>query len=57
MVMFDFMIPEKVKEAFSVGVDSCEDDDISYREGYLNTIFLEGVTVPSLTTKRVSVSC
>lgn len=57
MVMFDFLIPEKVKEAFSVGVDSCEDEDVSYGEGYLNTIFLEGVTVPSLTTKRVSVSC
>uniref|UniRef100_A0A3Q1IQ23 Dual oxidase 2 n=1 Tax=Anabas testudineus TaxID=64144 RepID=A0A3Q1IQ23_ANATE len=56
VVMFDVMIPEKVKEAFSVGVDSCEDDDVSCGEGYLNTIFLEGVTISPLTTKRVSVS-
>lgn len=55
--MFDFMIPEKMKEAFSVGVDGCEDEDDSCEEGYLNTVFLEGVTISPLASKRISVSC
>lgn len=55
--MFDFLIPEKMKEAFSIGVDSYEDEDVSYGEGYLNTVFLEGVTVSPLASKRISVSC
>uniref|UniRef100_A0A3Q1F0U0 Dual oxidase 2 n=1 Tax=Acanthochromis polyacanthus TaxID=80966 RepID=A0A3Q1F0U0_9TELE len=32
VVIFDFLVPEKIKEAFSVGVDSDEDDDVSYGE-------------------------
>lgn len=51
VVMFDFLIPEKIKEAFSVGVDSDEDDDVSYVEGYLNSVFIDGVTISPLTTK------
>ncbi|XP_029909379.1 dual oxidase maturation factor 2 [Myripristis murdjan] len=50
VVMFDFLIPEKMKEAFSVGVDSYEDEDICYGEGYLNSIFLDGVTTTPLTS-------
>lgn len=53
VVMFNCMIPEKMKEAFSVGVDSYEDEDDSYGEGYLNTVFLDGVTISPLTSKEV----
>lgn len=50
------MIPEKMNEAFSVGVDSDEDEEVSYGEGYLNSVFLNGVTIPPLTSKVTSVS-
>lgn len=56
MVMLNCMVPEKIKEAFSVGVDSYEDEDVSYGEGYLNTVFLDGVTISPLTSKVLSVS-
>lgn len=56
VVMLYFLVPEKIKEAFSVGVDSYEDEDISYGEGYLNTVFLDGVTVSTLTSKDMAVS-
>ncbi|CAI5665097.1 dual oxidase maturation factor 1 [Oreochromis niloticus] len=51
VVMFDFLVPEKMKEAFSVGVDSCEDEDESYSEGYLNSFFLDGVTISPVNLK------
>ncbi|XP_076588962.1 dual oxidase maturation factor 1 [Chaetodon auriga] len=54
VVMLYFMVPEKIKEAFSVGVDSYEDEDVSYGEGYLNTVFLDGVTVSTLTSKDMA---
>ncbi|KAJ8407722.1 hypothetical protein AAFF_G00267660 [Aldrovandia affinis] len=46
VVMLDCFIPEKMKEAFSVGVDNDDEDneDKYLAEGYLNTSFLEGVT-------------
>ncbi|KAM4618176.1 dual oxidase maturation factor 2 [Polymixia lowei] len=50
VVLLEWLIPEKIKEAFSVGVDSYEDDDICYGEGYLNSIFHEGVTSTPLTS-------
>lgn len=56
MVMFNFVIPEKMKEAFSIGVDSYEDEDVSYGEGYLNAVFLDGVTISPLTSKVTTVS-
>ncbi|XP_037306942.1 dual oxidase maturation factor 1 isoform X2 [Pungitius pungitius] len=46
----DFLMPERMKEAFSVGVDTYEDEDVCYGEGYLNTLFLDGVTVLPLTS-------
>lgn len=49
VVLLNFVIPEKIKEAFSVGVDIYEDDEPSYREGYLNSVFLDGVTILPLT--------
>ncbi|XP_034541532.1 dual oxidase maturation factor 1 isoform X1 [Notolabrus celidotus] len=51
VVILNFMMPEKMKEAFSVGVDSYEDEDASYGEGYLNTVFLDGVKSLPLTSK------
>ncbi|XP_069019029.1 dual oxidase maturation factor 2 [Embiotoca jacksoni] len=51
VVMFNFLIPEKMKDAFSIGVDSCEDDDFSNGEGYLNSVFLDGVITSSLTSE------
>lgn len=54
--MLNFLIPEKIKEAFSVGVDSYEDEDVSYGEGYLNNIFLDGVTISPLTSNVKAVS-
>lgn len=56
VVILNFMIPEKMKEAFSVGVDSYEDEDVSYGEGYLNSVFLDGVTISPLTLKATVVS-
>lgn len=51
MVMLNCLIPEKMKEAFSVGVDSYEDEDVFYGESYLNTVFLDGVTISPLPSK------
>lgn len=51
MVLLNFLIPEKIKEAFSVGVDSYEDEDFSYEEGFLNSAFLDGVTISPLTSR------
>ncbi|XP_022048638.1 dual oxidase maturation factor 1 [Acanthochromis polyacanthus] len=51
VVIFDFLVPEKIKEAFSVGVDSDEDDDVSYGEGYMNSVFIDAVTISPLPTK------
>lgn len=51
VVLFDFLVPEKIKEAFSVGVDGDDDDDVSYGEGYLNSVFIDGVTISPLKTK------
>ncbi|XP_068170359.1 dual oxidase maturation factor 1 isoform X2 [Antennarius striatus] len=48
VVMLYFLIPEKIREAFSVGVDSYE-DDVSYGQGYLNSVFVDGVTIAPLT--------
>ncbi|XP_023139888.2 dual oxidase maturation factor 1 [Amphiprion ocellaris] len=51
VVMFDFLVPEKIKEVFSVDMDSDEDDDVSYGEGYMNSVFIDGVTISPLPTK------
>ncbi|KAM3870557.1 dual oxidase maturation factor 2 [Diretmus argenteus] len=50
VVMLDFLIPEKMREAFSAGVDSYDDEDVWYKEGYLNSMFLDGVTTTPLTS-------
>lgn len=56
VVMFDCLIPEKLKEAFSVVVDSEEEDDSCSEKGYLNSVFLEGGTTPPLTSVNTIVS-
>ncbi|XP_077424287.1 dual oxidase maturation factor 2 [Vanacampus margaritifer] len=55
VVMMNFMLPEKMKEAFSVGVDSYDDEDISYGETYLNSAILDDVTVSSRTSTEDAV--
>lgn len=53
MVILYVIIPEKIKEAFSVGVGDDEDEDASYGEGYLNSVFLDGVTISPLNSKAI----
>ncbi|XP_075998141.1 dual oxidase maturation factor 2 [Genypterus blacodes] len=54
VVMLNFMMPEKINEAFSGGMDTYEDEDVFYGEGYLNTVYLDGVTISPLTSKATS---
>uniref|UniRef100_A0A8C6PPL1 Dual oxidase maturation factor 2 n=1 Tax=Nothobranchius furzeri TaxID=105023 RepID=A0A8C6PPL1_NOTFU len=56
VVTFNFLMPEKMKAAFSVGVDSCEDEEDSCGEGYLNSVFMDGSMILPLTTKTTAVS-
>lgn len=56
VVTLNFTMPERMKEAFSVGVDSYEDEGVSHEEGYLNSVFLDGVTTSPLTLKATVVS-
>lgn len=51
VVTLNFLMPERIKEAFSVGVDSYEDEGALHEEGYLNSVFLDGVTISPLTLK------
>uniref|UniRef100_A0A3Q3DKV3 Dual oxidase maturation factor 1 n=1 Tax=Hippocampus comes TaxID=109280 RepID=A0A3Q3DKV3_HIPCM len=55
VVILNFTAPEKMKEAFSVAADSCEDEDISYGETYPNSAFLDDVTVSPCTLTEVTV--
>ncbi|XP_024287163.1 dual oxidase maturation factor 1 [Oncorhynchus tshawytscha] len=50
VVLLDCLIPGKIRDAFSVGVDNDEDEDVYFGEGYLNSNFLAGVTTTPLTT-------
>nr|XP_061825720.1 dual oxidase maturation factor 1-like isoform X1 [Nerophis lumbriciformis] len=54
VVILSFMLPEKMKEAFSDCVDSCEDEDISNGETYLNPAFLDEITVLPHSSTRVT---
>uniref|UniRef100_A0A3B3ZRN5 Uncharacterized protein n=1 Tax=Periophthalmus magnuspinnatus TaxID=409849 RepID=A0A3B3ZRN5_9GOBI len=51
VVALYFLIPDKLKEAFSASVDIDEDDDSFSREGYFNAVFLDGVIVTPATSK------
>ncbi|XP_047244693.1 dual oxidase maturation factor 2 [Girardinichthys multiradiatus] len=56
VVMLNFLMPEKIKAAFSAGFDSCEVKDKSCREGYLNSVFLNGdINLP--VTPKVTPEC
>ncbi|MED6282952.1 hypothetical protein CHARACLAT_003657 [Characodon lateralis] len=56
VVMLNFLMPEKIKAAFSAGFDSCEVEDQSCREGYLNSVFLNGdINLP--VTPKVTPEC
>lgn len=55
VVLLDCLIPEKMRDAFSVGVDEDDDNDMySISEGYINTSFLEGVSLEGVTVKRMN---
>ncbi|XP_026876564.2 dual oxidase maturation factor 1 [Electrophorus electricus] len=53
VILLDILIPEKMREAFSVGLDSA-DEDVYFGEGYLNTNFLEGASLDAVTAKGPS---
>lgn len=55
VILLDCLIPEKMREAFSVGVDEDDDNDMhSISEGYINTSFLEGVSLEGVTVKTTN---
>lgn len=55
VILLDCVIPEKMREAFSVGVDEDDDNDMySISEGYLNTSFLEEVSLEGVTVKTTN---
>ncbi|XP_053344126.1 dual oxidase maturation factor 1 isoform X1 [Clarias gariepinus] len=54
VILLDYLIPEKMREAFSVGVDEYDDNMCSVSEGYLNNSFLEGVSLEGVTVKGMS---
>lgn len=56
VVILNCMMPEQMKEAFSFGADSTEDEDISCGEGHMSSAFLDGVTVSPLRSKARAVS-
>ncbi|XP_063053142.1 dual oxidase maturation factor 1 isoform X1 [Engraulis encrasicolus] len=46
VVLLDWLVPEWVREAFSVGGDDDDDDELgAFPHGYLNANFLEGVAI------------
>ncbi|XP_062318621.1 dual oxidase maturation factor 2 [Osmerus eperlanus] len=45
VVLLDCLIPEKIREAFSVDMDSSEDDEVNFGKGYINSSFLEEMTL------------
>lgn len=55
MVTLNFVMPEKIKEAFSVGGDSYEDEDIYCGDVYLNSVLLDEVTSSPLPSKVMAV--
>lgn len=55
VILLDCLIPEKMREAFSVGVDEDDDNDMySISEGYINTSFLDGVSLEGVSVKRTN---
>lgn len=56
VILLDCLIPEKMRAAFSVGVDEDDDDNDMYliSEGYLNTSFLEEISLESVTVKTTN---
>lgn len=51
VVTLNLVMPERIKGAFSAGVDSYEDEGVFHEEGFLNSVFLDGVTISPLTLK------
>lgn len=54
VILLNCLIPEKIREAFSVGADEDDYNDMySISEGYINTAFL-GVSLEGVTVKRTN---
>ncbi|XP_066523960.1 dual oxidase maturation factor 1 [Hoplias malabaricus] len=53
VILLDMMFPEKIREAFSIGIDD-EDDNIYPEKGYLNAGFFEGVSLDGVIVKGMS---
>lgn len=45
VVLLDCLVPEKIREAFSVDMDNSDDDEVNFGEGYVNSSFLEEMTL------------
>uniref|UniRef100_A0A8C5GD48 Dual oxidase maturation factor 1-like n=1 Tax=Gouania willdenowi TaxID=441366 RepID=A0A8C5GD48_GOUWI len=56
VVLFQSFLPEKMKEALSVCDDGDEDDGFFHSEGYVNSVFVDGVTISPMTLKPSGVS-
>lgn len=54
VMVLDCLIPEKIKEVFSVGEDEDDIDKYSISEGYINTSFLDGVSLEGVTIKTTN---
>lgn len=54
VMLLDCLVPEKMREAFSVGVDEDDSEIYSISEGYLNTSFLEEVSLEGVTVKTTN---
>lgn len=53
VVLLDLLVPERIREVFSVGGDDDDDDDHNLPHGYFNSNFLEGVTIEGAPRKGV----
>lgn len=52
VAILNWAVPEKMKEVFGVG--GLDDEDASYDEGYLNSVFLDDLTLaPFASTARL----
>lgn len=63
MVALNSMIPETMKEALTGGMDSDDDEAAFHEEGFLNSVYLDRVTIspltlkPAATVSRISQNC
>lgn len=54
VVILNCTMPKQMKEVFGVG--GMDDEDVSYDQGYLNSVFLDDLTVSPFVSKARLVS-